>query len=120
MNDAMGGLVSYHAGLCAEDRVAADYERRGFRIVGRRWRGSGGEIDLVARGAEGLVFIEVKAARSLDQAAHRVGRRQVERIHATATEYFAAEPDGQNTGMRFDVALMDRSGTIRIVENAFM
>jgi len=114
------GLVGHHAGLCAEDRIAADYERRGHRIVGRRWRGQGGEIDLVARGADGLVFIEVKASRTHGRAAQRISRRQIERLYSAASEYLAGEPAGQDTEMRFDVALMDRAGTIDIIENAFM
>lgn len=117
---AITGLVSYHAGLCAEDRIAADYVRRGHRIVGQRWRGACGEIDLIARGDDGLVFIEVKASRSHGQAAERVSKRQIQRLFSAASEYVAGEPAGQNTEMRFDVALMDRSGAIDIIENAFM
>ena len=116
----MSGQVSFYAGLSAEDRVAADYERRGHRIVGRRWRGQGGEIDLIARGGDGLVFIEVKASRSHNRAAQRVGRRQMQRIFDAASEYVAGEPDGQMTDIRFDVALFDRAGVIDIIENAFM
>ncbi|WP_108482847.1 YraN family protein [Oceaniglobus ichthyenteri] len=116
----MSGQVSYHAGRCAEDAVAAEYERRGHRIVGRRWRGKGGEIDLIAQGHGGFVFIEVKASRTHHRAALRIGRQQMQRIFDAATEFVANEPDGQLSEMRFDVALMDRAGTIDIIENAFM
>jgi putative endonuclease len=105
----IAGRVAYHAGLCAEDSIAADYVRR-----------QSGEIDLIARGAEGLVFIEVKASRSHNRAAQRISRRQIERLYSAASEYIAGEPDGQNTDMRFDVALMDRYGAIDIIENAFI
>lgn len=116
----MSGRVSYHAGLCAEECIAADYMRRGHRIVGRRWRGQGGEIDLIARGSEGLVFIEVKASRTHGRAALRISQRQIERIQSAATEYVMGEPNGQDSDMRFDVAMMDRRGQIDIIENAFM
>ncbi|WP_102109482.1 YraN family protein [Oceaniglobus roseus] len=116
----MSGAVSYHAGLCAEDRVAAEYSRRGAAIVGRRWRGRGGEIDVIAREGSALVFIEVKASRSHARAAERIGARQIARLYDAAAEYVATEPDGLNTEMRFDVALMDRTGAIEIRENAFM
>jgi len=65
--NSMTGRVSYYTGVCAEDRIAADYVRRGHRIVGRRWRGQSGEIDLIAQGRGGLVFIEVKASKKVEQ-----------------------------------------------------
>ncbi|RVV97417.1 hypothetical protein EKE94_12750 [Mesobaculum littorinae] len=116
----MSGRVSYHAGLAAEDQVAAHYTARGHRIAGRRWRGRSGEIDLIARDGDDVVFIEVKASRSHAAAAARVSPRQIERIFAAAGEYLAGEPAGQNTPARFDVALVDRTGRIDICENAFL
>ena len=43
------GVTSYHAGVAAEEAVARQYERAGLHIAARRWRGKGGEIDLIAR-----------------------------------------------------------------------
>ena len=45
----MSGLTSYHAGLAAESAVETHYLRTGHVISDRRWRGAGGEIDLVAQ-----------------------------------------------------------------------
>jgi putative endonuclease len=115
----MSGTVSYHAGRVAEDSVAENYARRGFAIAQRRWRGRGGEIDLIAREGDGLVFIEVKKSRSFARAAERISRRQMERILMAASEFVAGEPRGQLTDMRFDVALVDGTGRIEILENAF-
>lgn len=113
------GSVSYHAGQAAELQVAAHYERRGFTIAHRRWRGAGGEIDLIARNAEGVVFVEVKASTCFEAAAARISRRQIDRIYASAAEFLDGEPKGQLTNARFDAALVDRSGAVQIVENAF-
>ncbi|TCP59827.1 putative endonuclease [Rhodovulum bhavnagarense] len=115
----MSGTVSYHAGLAAEDSVARGYEARGLPIAARRWRGRSGEIDLVARDGDGLVFVEVKKARDFVRAAERVGRRQMERVMGAALEFLAGEPRGQLTEIRFDVALVNAMGEIDIVENAF-
>ncbi len=111
--------VSYHAGQAAEQIVAADYERRGYRIRQRRWRGRAGEIDLIAEGPEGLVFIEVKKSRSFDSAAARITPRQIARITASAMQFLDGEPAGQLTDMRFDAALVDAVGAVQIIENAF-
>ncbi len=111
--------VSFHAGQAAELRVASDYQRRGFTILHRRWRGAGGEIDLIARDAEGLVFVEVKKSQTFDMAAARINRRQMNRICASAAQYLENEPGGQLTNVRFDAALVNALGAVQIIENAF-
>jgi len=111
--------MCYHAGLSAEQRIAQDYERRGFVVARRRWRGSAGEIDLITRDGDDLVFVEVKQSRSIAQAAERLNRRQMARIYASAEQFLAGEPKGQLTNVRFDVALVDHAGAFEIIENAF-
>lgn len=114
------GALAQQAGLAAEEIVAGTYARRGLPVVRRRWRGAGGEIDLIARQGDGLVFIEVKKGRSFDAAAQRLGARQIGRLCDAAAEFLAGEPRGQNTDVRFDLALVDGQGAVRVIENAFM
>ncbi len=90
-----------------------------MQIAARRWRGPGGEIDLIARDGARLVFIEVKRAKTHAIAAERLSARQFGRITASASAFLADEPGGQDTEVAFDVALVDGSGRIQIVENAF-
>ncbi|WP_322894090.1 MULTISPECIES: YraN family protein [unclassified Yoonia] len=116
----MKGLTSYHAGLAAEDIVARDYAARAHQVAARRWRGKAGEIDLILRDGDTLVFVEVKKSASFAQAALRLGRRQMDRLCASASEYLAGEPKGQLTDMRFDLALVDGRGGVSVIENAFM
>lgn len=116
---AMRGRMAHLAGDAAERRIAQDYERRGFTVAGRRWRGSGGEIDLITRKDGGVVFVEVKQSRDFATAAARLSRRQMDRIYASAGEFLAGEPAGQLTDVRFDVALVDAAGAFEIIENAF-
>ena len=116
----MTGSTGYHAGLAAEDCVALDYARRNHQIAARRWRGRSGEIDLVAREGETVVFIEVKKSRDFATAAMRLGRRQMDRICSSASEFLAGEPKGQLTEVRFDLAMVNAMGAIRVIENAFM
>lgn len=111
--------MCYHSGVSAELRIAQDYERRGFSIARHRWRGPGGEIDLIIRDTEGLVFVEVKKSRSIARAAERLSRKQMARIYASAEQFLAGEQDGQLTNVRFDVALVDDAGKFEIIENAF-
>lgn len=113
------GKMAHLSGEAAERRIALDYERRGFTVARRRWRGAGGEIDLITRNADGLVFVEVKQSRDFARAAERLGRRQMDRICASAEQFLAGEPGGALTNVRFDVALVDAAGAYEIIENAF-
>jgi len=115
----MGGAVSYHAGLAAEDQVAQLYARSGRQVCARRWRGSAGEIDLIARNGAEVIFIEVKKSATHALAAEHLTPRQMTRIYNSASEFLAGEPAGQLTESRFDVALVDASGRVEILENAF-
>ena len=119
MIDPGVGQMAYHGGMAAEAGVAADYARRGYVVAHRRWRGRAGEVDLILRDADGLIFVEVKKSRSFDRAADRLSRRQMARLCAAAEEFVAGEPRGALTDMRFDVALQNAHGEIRIIENAF-
>ncbi len=113
------GAMAYHGGAAAEAQVASDYERRGFNQHSARWRGRGGEIDLVFRDGDGLIFVEVKRSRSFDCAAARLSRTQMNRIYTSAAEYLDQMPRGSLTEVRFDVALVNGHGETRIIENAF-
>ena len=115
----MSGLTSYYAGVAAENAVENHYVRAGYTIADRRWRGAGGEIDLVVRDGADLIFVEVKKSRDFARAAEQLSARQMKRIYNTASEYLASEPNGQDTNVRFDVALMDEVGQIEVIENAF-
>lgn len=114
------GKLAYHSGLCAEESVERAYEARGHTVAARRWRGKGGEIDLILKDGEGLIFVEVKKSKSFAKAAERVSQRQIGRLYAAASEYMARMPRGQDTDVRFDVALVDGSGAMEILENAFI
>ena len=116
----MSGSVGYHAGLAAEEIVASDYENRSHDIAARRWRGKAGEIDLIIREGDTIVFVEVKKSRNFATAATRLGRRQMDRIVASASEFLAGEPRGQLTDVRFDLAMVNGLGAVKVTENAFM
>ena len=47
-------------GRYGENRAAIYLQDRGYQIIDRNWRSREGEIDLVARERESIVFIEVK------------------------------------------------------------
>ena len=51
-------------GKDGEDLACDELRRRGYAILARRYRTRVGELDIVARDGETLVFVEVKARRT--------------------------------------------------------
>lgn len=68
------------------ERLAARYLRRqGFRILARRYRTALGEVDLIARDGNCVVFVEVKTRKSSGaglpyEAVHHAKQEQLTRL----------------------------------------
>lgn len=114
------GRTAYHAGLAAEDIVEMRYARGGQPVLAKRWRGSCGEIDLVAQDGDGVIFIEVKKSKSHGRAASHLTARQLQRIYGAGSEFLATQPNGQLTEVRIDLALVDDAGRVDVIENVYM
>ncbi|WP_244526347.1 YraN family protein [Wenxinia saemankumensis] len=109
--------MSHRRGASAEQQVQDSYARRGYSVAATRWRGRGGEIDLILRRGGTSIFVEVKAARDADTALSRIRPAQIARIHAAASEYLGTLPDGSLSETRFDAACVDGYGRVTIHEN---
>lgn len=114
------GLTSYHAGCAAEASVERQYVENGYRTLARRWRGHGNEIDLILQNDDLTVFVEVKKARTHEQAAERFRAKQFRGIAASAQEFLLSGQDAGKKDARFDVALVDCVGQVHVIENANM
>jgi putative endonuclease len=108
------------AGSAAEDLAARYLEGRGLAIVERNWRCRGGEIDLVARDGQTLVFVEVRLRTSsaFGGAAASVDAHKQRRILLAARQYLAGRADAP---CRCDVVALDGLDPSRIewIRNAF-
>src|SRR4030088_91689 len=85
-------IAAFRTGLSAESRAAAFLMAKGYRILAKRFRTPYGEIDIVARKRNLIVFIEVKARASLDEAAYAVTPRQQARIIDAAQGWLLGNP----------------------------
>ena len=54
-------------GKYGEDLACRELERRGYAIIARRYRRRGGELDIIARDGQTVVFVEVKTRTDFDQ-----------------------------------------------------
>lgn len=109
------------------ERQAAHWlQGRGLRLLAHNFRGKTGEIDLIARDGECLVFVEVRARsnRNFAGAAASVDRRKQRRILRTAQLYLQHHPELHLLPCRFDVIAFEppQSGAgsrIRWIRAAF-
>ncbi len=111
--------IAFRTGISAESRAAALLVAKGFRILARRWKSPVGEIDIVARRRHLLVFMEVKARHTLDDAAEAVTERQRQRIIAAAEAWIATYPDPSIHDMRFDAMLVAPGKMPKHIQGAF-
>ncbi len=94
--------AAYRWGLHSESLCAWWLRCKGYRILARHFRLPVGEIDLVARRGQTVMFIEVKARSDAARAAHAVSRTQRKRIERAASGFLAANPHLSGHGVRFD------------------
>ncbi len=113
------GRNAYLAGAAAEDAVQRHYERQGLVCRARRWRGASGEIDLIFADGATIIFVEVKQAPTHDLAAQALAPAQVRRILAAGEEFVGSEPAGSLTDRRYDLAMVDGTGRIAVIEQVF-
>src|ERR1700693_2631655 len=99
-------VKAFRLGLSAESRAAMFLIAKAYRILARRWKTPFGEIDIVARRRRTLVFVEVKARGSNDEAAEAVSERTKQRIIRAAELWLAHRPENVNAEIRFDVIVI--------------
>src|SRR5262245_24799304 len=110
-------------GKLGESVAVEELERRGYAIIGRRYRTRHGEIDIVAEDGEALVFVEVKARTSAECgfAVESVTHWKQLQLASMAEEYLARN-DIVNRACRFDVVAIDDVDTepvVTVYQDAF-
>lgn len=96
-------------GHYGEDVAARHLVEAGMEVVERNWRCRAGEIDIVARDGETIVFCEVKtrSGEGFGTPAEAVGRDKAQRLRALACRWLVERrpPYGE---LRFDVVSVRR------------
>ena len=111
-------------GAAGEAYAAVHLERRGYRIIDRNVRAGGVEIDLVARRARQIVFVEVKTRRGRRHGApeEAVDARKRARLVRGAAAWLRSH-DVRPKRVRFDVIAVDVAPdggfALRHLEGAF-
>lgn len=100
----------WQLGICAEDLVARFLTQQGWEVLARRWRGGGGELDLVVRLEGRLRVVEVKLRQPEDPVGLEcVDARKLAHLERAA-EAFLQEYIGPLTEVCLLVALVEPQG----------
>jgi putative endonuclease len=106
-----------------EEAAAQALEKAGMDVLFRNFRSTDGEIDLIARDGESLVFVEVKnwPAFGLENLDYGISEKKKGRIIKTAKYFLSIHREYIDRPVRFDVVyLSPREGTCIRFEAAFM
>lgn len=102
-------------GRFGEDLAAAHLEAAGLSVLARNWRCRIGEIDIVARDDDTVVFVEVKTRSGLGfgHPAEAVTAAKAARIHRLAMHWLEQNraDGGRRATLRFDVVTVLRSAS---------
>jgi putative endonuclease len=112
-------VAAFRLGLSAESRAAMLLIAKAYRILARRWKTPFGEIDIVARRRHTLIFVEVKARATLDEAVEAVTVKSQRRIIRAAELWLAHHPHDGQGDVRFDVIVVTPGKIPHHIPNAF-
>jgi putative endonuclease len=111
-------------GFRGEDLAVKYLKKKGFKVIERNYRCQCGEIDLIAREKNTLVFIEIKARSSSDFGLPQeaVGRFKQRKMIEAARTFMAERHVTEDIPARFDVVairLTPSGPDIELIKDAF-
>lgn len=121
----MAALEKKVLGARGEDLAASFLKKNGYRILDRNYRCALGEIDIVARDGDVLVFVEVKTKSSRNFAPPQlsVTGLKKKRMVRLSSEYLSKK-GLREVDCRFDVVAITEAGgggrhSIELIRDAF-
>jgi putative endonuclease len=110
-------------GANSESDAARLLKKEGYKILEQNFRTKLGEIDIIARDRQTIVFVEVKARTSdrYGKAKWAVTPTKQKKLSIVALSYLKATRQ-QSAKARFDVVAVDTRGDateVEIIKNAF-
>jgi putative endonuclease len=115
-------MTSAEKGKRGEEDAEIFFKDAGYTVLARNYRKPCGEIDLIVRKGDELVFAEVKrwtsyAEDSLEQG---IPRKKMERIVRTSKYYLREYPQFEGFAIRYDVLFVPGTGRkVHHIQDAF-
>ncbi len=121
------GKTTKDIGANGEKIAAKHLKKQGYKIVAKNFRSSHGEIDIIAKDKDFLVFVEVKSRKNCEEnfknyglPAEAVNKTKQQHIIFTAQIFLQRHPTDK--ALRFDVIEVYLGDEIKInhIEDAFV
>jgi putative endonuclease len=111
--------TGHRKGLLAELKAKSFLRYHGYSILAERFKTSLGEIDIVAKKGDMVIFVEVKLRKTSDAAAEAIHARNQSRVRNAAELYLQQYPEYNQCEMRFDALLLTPGAWPQHIEGAF-
>ena len=98
--------ANHDFGLRAESLAALWLQLKLYKILARRYRVNGGEIDIIARRGDDIVSVEVKARGAMDDALIAITPQKQRRLTLAAARWQAANPWAAQYTLRADAVFV--------------
>lgn len=109
-------------GIMGESKAVEYLKKKGYTIVERNYRTKVGEIDIIARKGNTLVFIEVKTRSNMNYGFpyEAVNKRKLDKIIKTSLIYIKQKGD-KGYQVRYDIieVFLSNDSKINHIENVF-
>lgn len=113
--------MSREKGQLMESRVSTYLKKAGLKWIQKNYIAPYGEIDLIFKEADCLVFVEVRMRTSscFGGAIESITQSKRAKLIKTAEHYLVANNKYDKMACRFDVVCLDGSGEIEWIKDAF-
>ncbi len=98
--------LSHDFGLRAESIAVLWLRLKLYRVLARRYRVDGGEVDIIAQRGDTIAFVEVKARSVLDDAMIAITPQKQRRFCIAAVRWLAANPWAARCTLRADAVFI--------------
>ena len=115
-------MTSSRKGLEGEIEASRYLEDNGYEILERRFRSGPGEVDIIVRKGDAVVFVEVKTwdVLGMESLERSIDSRKRGKIRKVASLFLLRHPELGGCRIRFDLIFLSRRmGKLDHWENAF-
>ena len=115
-------MESNRKGLEGENRASRYLEDNGYEILERRFRSGPGEVDIIVRKGDVVVFVEVKTwdVLGVESLERSIDSRKRGKIRKVASLFLLRHPELGGCRIRFDLIFLSRRmGKLDHWEHAF-
>ena len=112
-------LTSYHFGIISEFIAIIILLFKGYKILHHRYKNKSGEIDIIAKKFNIIIFIEVKARKNKIFLTDLLDNKQITRIKNCAEIFIAKNQYYLNFEFRYDLIIFNKNFLARHFKNFF-